>query len=65
MFQNVGGMDRTLRLAIGIAILALGAYFKSWWGLIGLLPLLTGLVSWCPLYLPLRLSTRPRKPPAA
>jgi len=57
MKPNVGGVDRIIRIVIGIAIIATGVYFKSWWGAIGLIPLLTGALSWCPLYIPLGIST--------
>lgn len=55
--KNVGGMDRILRIVLGIILLGLGFYFKSWWGLIGLVPLLTAIVGFCPLYVPLKKST--------
>ena len=51
MDLNVSNIDRMLRLALGIGLLsaassgAIGA-----WGWIGILPLLTGVVGWCPLY---------------
>jgi hypothetical protein len=53
MKTNVGSIDRTLRIVAGLAILSL--YFildegQRGWALLGLVPLLTGLVSWCPLY---------------
>ncbi len=57
MKKNVGGADRVIRGAAGIAILAAGFYFKSWWGLVGLVPLATALISWCPAYLPFGIST--------
>ena len=57
MKKNVGGIDRGLRIIIGLVILVLGIVFKSWWGVIGLIPLLTGLIGWCPIYLPFGLST--------
>ena len=57
MKRNVGGLDRIVRIMIGIAIIAAGVYFKSWWGGIGLIPFLTGALSWCPLYIPLKIST--------
>ncbi|MFO0862029.1 MAG: DUF2892 domain-containing protein [Phycisphaerales bacterium] len=65
-FANVGGMDRALRLAIGaIAIgsgtILLGAFRGEVTGLIvsgvGVVMLLTGLVGFCPAYLPFGLST--------
>jgi hypothetical protein len=47
---NVGPVDRALRIVVGLAVLGAGYYFKSWWGLVGLLPLLTGIVRFCPPY---------------
>lgn len=47
---NVGGLDRGLRILGGIIILLIGAGMGSWWALIGLIPLLTGLFKMCPLY---------------
>lgn len=59
MKTNVGGFDRTIRFIAGVAILGAGLYFKSWLGLIGLLPLLTAVFRFCPAYLPFGLSTCP------
>ena len=39
MKPNVGGVDRVVRAVAGLAILGAGVYFKSWWGLVGLIPL--------------------------
>jgi len=50
MKKNVGGIDRVLRTVIGLAIIGTGIYFQSWWGAIGVLPLLTAIVGWCPPY---------------
>jgi hypothetical protein len=51
MTRNVGGIDKWLRIAAGIVVLALGIFGPiGWWGAIGLVPLLTGLVGICPLY---------------
>jgi len=50
MKANVGGVDRIVRIVLGLVILALGYFYHSWWGLIGLLPLLTGLFRICCLY---------------
>ncbi len=57
MTCNVGKADRSFRITAGIVILAAGLYYQSWWGLIGLVPLLTGALRWCPLYVPLKLNT--------
>lgn len=57
MKPNVGGLDRILRLLAGLALLGAGYYFQSWWGLVGLLPILTGTFRFCPAYLPFGLNT--------
>jgi hypothetical protein len=62
MIANVGGADRVIRVVVGVAIIAAGIYFKSWWGVIGVLPLLTALVRHCPAYLPFGLSTARTQP---
>jgi hypothetical protein len=54
---NVGKTDRTLRYVLGFAIILLGIYFKSWWGAVGLILILTGAMRWCPAYVPFGLST--------
>ena len=61
MKGNVGSIDRWARVALGLAIVAAGFYFKSWFGLIGFLPLGTALVGWCPAYVPFGLSTRVKR----
>lgn len=57
MQTNVGNADRTLRLVAGVVIIALGVFYQSWWGAIGLIPLFTGTTRWCPAYLPFGIST--------
>lgn len=48
---NVGQTDRVLRIIVGLILLALVFIGpKTPWGWIGLVPLLTGLVRWCPAY---------------
>lgn len=66
MFQaNVGSLDRVLRVIVGIALLALFFVYPAagwrYWALIGIIPLVTGLVGTCPLYSVLGLSTRAAK----
>lgn len=63
MSCNVGGVDRVVRVVLGVAILAAGFYFRSWLGAIGLVPLGTALAGWCPLYLPFGASTCREKTP--
>ena len=58
MKKNMGILDRRIRIVLGLLIVAAGIYFKTWWGLVGVVFLATSLISWCPLYVPFRLSTR-------
>jgi hypothetical protein len=57
----MGKGDRGIRGFLGIAILALGLIYGSWWGLIGLIPLGTALVGWCPAYVPFGINTGPKE----
>jgi hypothetical protein len=57
MNSNVGGADRVVRLVLGLAIVAAGVYYKSWWGAIGAVPILTAVIGWCPAYLPFGINT--------
>ena len=51
MKKNVGGIDRTLRIVIGLVLIGLAASSTvGWWGYLGVVPLLTGLIGWCPPY---------------
>ena len=51
MKKNVGGIDRTLRIVLGLVLIGLAASGTvGWWGYLGVVPLLTGLVGWCPPY---------------
>jgi hypothetical protein len=58
METNVGGIDKIIRIIIGLAIIVyIGLVLQSWWGLIGIIPLMTGLVSRCILYYPFGINT--------
>ena len=57
MVKNIGNADRVIRIFVGAGILSLGLYFKSWWGAIGALPILTALIGWCPPYSLLGINT--------
>lgn len=48
---NVGKPDKIMRIVLGVAIIGVGAYFGSWWAIVGLVPLLTGFMNFCPIYL--------------
>ncbi|CAE09894.1 DUF2892 domain-containing protein [Wolinella succinogenes] len=54
---NVGKVDKMLRIGVGVVILLAGVLAQSWWGLVGIVPLLTGLVGYCPLYSLINLNT--------
>jgi membrane protein implicated in regulation of membrane protease activity len=58
MTSNVGGIDRILRIAIGLVLIALAATGTvGWWGWLGIVPLATGAIGWCPPYALLGFST--------
>lgn len=50
MKTNVGRIDKTLRIVVGFAIIAAGVFFKSWFALIGVVLIATGLFNFCLLY---------------
>jgi hypothetical protein len=56
---NIGTVDRVLRVITGVALLSLVFVGpRTLWGLTGLVPLLTGLIRWCPAYSLLGIGTR-------
>jgi hypothetical protein len=62
MKSNVGGIDRILRIAIGLALIALTLTGTiGVWGWIGVVPLLTAAFGFCPLYTVLGFSSCPMK----
>ncbi len=58
MKSNVGGIDRILRILVGLAVIGWGVYAQNWWGAVGIIPLFTGAIGWCPAYMPLGLSSK-------
>lgn len=51
MTSNVGGIDRILRIVLGLVLIGLAATGTvGWWGWLGVVPLLTGAIGWCPPY---------------
>lgn len=60
MNKNVGGLDRKVRIIAGLVILSLFFVLDDTyrlWALVGLVPLLTGFIGWCPAYLPFGMSS--------
>jgi len=58
---NVGKCDKKIRIVVGIVILAAGLYYESWWGLIGIIPLVTAFKGYCPLYTCCKMNTGKKK----
>ncbi|GIX29845.1 MAG: hypothetical protein KatS3mg124_0317 [Porticoccaceae bacterium] len=54
---NLGKWDRWLRAVLGLAIIGWGVYAESWWGLLGVVLLLSAAVGFCPVYRLLGFST--------
>jgi hypothetical protein len=62
MKANEGMIDRALRIVAGIGVLSLAFVGpQTPWGYLGIVPLATGLIGWCPLYSLLRINTCPVK----
>ncbi|MEC5215698.1 hypothetical protein RCH09_000629 [Actimicrobium sp. GrIS 1.19] len=60
MNKNVGGIDRVARILLGIIVLSLYFVLEGnlrWWALVGFVPLMTGLIGWCPAYVPFGIKT--------
>ncbi|QQS36109.1 MAG: DUF2892 domain-containing protein [Ignavibacteriales bacterium] len=58
MNPNVGSADKLIRIILGVAIIIAGIFFQSWWGLVGVVPLMTALMNFCPAYSLLGISTK-------
>lgn len=57
MMKNVGGIDRIARIVVGLALISLVWLVPTNWGWIGVVPLLTGLINFCPAYTLLGVNT--------
>ena len=58
MNKNVGGFDRILRVVVGVVLVALAATGTvGAWGFVGIVPIFTGAIGWCPAYLPFGFNT--------
>jgi len=58
MKTNIGNIERVIRIVAGLAILSLAFIGPaSPWGYLGIIPLLTGLIGWCPPYALFGIST--------
>ena len=62
MKLNMGIADRIIRIIVGLFLISLIFWGpKTYWGLIGVILVLTAFVGFCPLYVPFKLSTRKKK----
>ncbi len=64
MTRNMRGWDRALRLVVGVAVLSFYGALEAparYFTLLGLIPVSTALIGWCPLFG----INRPKSPPAA
>lgn len=51
MTQNVGNIERAIRILVGLVLIGLAASGTvGWWGWLGIVPLATGALGWCPPY---------------
>jgi hypothetical protein len=58
MTKNVGGIDRIIRITVGLGLIAAAVTGAiGVWGYVGLVPLATGLMGWCPPYAMLGFNT--------
>jgi len=57
MKSNVGSTDRIIRIVIGLGIAIVGVIFKSYWGVVGIAVMATGIFGYCGLYSLLKIST--------
>lgn len=57
MQANVGGVDRIIRIVAGLALVGWAIFGGPTWAWIGVVPLATGAIGWCPAYLPFGIKT--------
>ena len=51
MKANIGVIDKWLRIVVGVALIALALFgVIGWWGYIGIVPLATAVINFCPVY---------------
>lgn len=61
MKPNVGGIDRILRIVVGIALIAWALMGGPVWAWVGIVPLATALINFCPLYTLIGVNTSEKK----
>lgn len=58
---NVGPIDRIIRIVIGLVVAIVGVIFSSYWGIVGIVILATGLFGYCLPYNLLNINTNKKK----
>ena len=54
---NIGKTDKIIRVILGVCLIAVGVYYQSWWGAVGIIPIFTAAIGWCPAYVPFGISS--------
>ncbi|OHE20471.1 MAG: hypothetical protein A2525_07340 [Sulfurimonas sp. RIFOXYD12_FULL_36_11] len=57
MTKNIGKVDKVARIVVGVIFIVIGIITGSWLGLIGIIPIVTAVINWCPLYDLLKINT--------
>lgn len=57
MKKNVGSVDKVIRIILGLGLIGFAIFTQNWWGLIGIVPVLTAFMNFCPVYSLLKIST--------
>lgn len=57
MTKNIGNTDKIIRIVAGVLLIGWGLFAGNWLGAIGIVPLATALIGWCPAYLPFGINT--------
>jgi hypothetical protein len=61
MKTNIGTIDLIVRLTLGVFIITIGAYLKSVWGVLGMIPIITAFSGFCPIYFLLGINSNGKK----
>lgn len=57
MKKNVGSIDKVARIILGLGLIVFALITNNWWGFIGIVPLLTAFINYCPVYHLLHITT--------
>ena len=57
MRYNIGSSEKIWRVILGFLIILIAYYYKSWWGALGIIPIATGFIGFCPFYAMISIST--------